>query len=78
MKRIVGLRGIADQFDLYLIDQYGVLHDGIAAYPGAIDGFARLGSSGRKVIVLTNSGKGASENGEKKSSTLRRPNTETS
>jgi HAD superfamily hydrolase (TIGR01459 family) len=62
MKRIVGLRGIADQFDLYLIDQYGVLHDGIAAYPGAIDGFARLGSSGRKVIVLTNSGKGASEN----------------
>jgi HAD superfamily hydrolase (TIGR01459 family) len=61
MKRIVGLRDIAGQFDLYLVDQYGVLHDGVAAYPGAIDGLARLESSG-KVIVLTNSGKGASEN----------------
>jgi HAD superfamily hydrolase (TIGR01459 family) len=61
MKRIVGLRDIAGQFDLYLVDQYGVLHNGVAAYPGAIDGLARLESSG-KVIVLTNSGKGASEN----------------
>jgi HAD superfamily hydrolase (TIGR01459 family) len=62
MKRIAGLRDIADQFDLYLVDQYGVLHDGVAGYPGAIDGLARLASGGRKVIVLTNSGKGASEN----------------
>ena len=62
MKRIVGLRDIADQFDLYLVDQFGVLHDGVAAYPGAIDGLARLESSGRKVIVLTNSGKGAAAN----------------
>jgi HAD superfamily hydrolase (TIGR01459 family) len=61
MKRIVGLRDIAGQFDLYLVDQYGVLHNGVAAYPGAIDGLARLESYG-KVIVLTNSGKGASEN----------------
>jgi HAD superfamily hydrolase (TIGR01459 family) len=62
MKRIAGLREIADQFDLYLVDQYGVLHDGAAAYPGAIDAMARLASGGRRIIVLTNSGKGASEN----------------
>jgi HAD superfamily hydrolase (TIGR01459 family) len=62
MKRIAGLREIADQFDLYLVDQYGVLHDGVAAYPGAVDAIARLASGGRKVVVLTNSGKGASEN----------------
>ena len=62
MKRIAGLSDIADQFDLCLVDQYGVLHDGVAGYPGAIDGLARLASGGRKVIVLTNSGKGASEN----------------
>jgi len=62
MKPIVGLRQIADQFDLFLVDQFGVLHDGVAAYPGVIDGLARLASRGRKAVVLTNSGKGAAAN----------------
>lgn len=62
IKRIVGLREIAGQFDLYLVDQYGVLHDGVIAYPGAIDAWNRLGSDGQKVVVLTNSGKDASDN----------------
>jgi HAD superfamily hydrolase (TIGR01459 family) len=62
MKRIDGLREIADQFDLFLVDQYGVLHDGVAAYPGAIEGLAKLASSGRKIVVLTNSGKSAAAN----------------
>jgi HAD superfamily hydrolase (TIGR01459 family) len=62
MERITGLSDIADQFDLYLVDQYGVLHDGVAAYPGVIDGLVRLRSRGSRVIVLTNSGKDASQN----------------
>jgi HAD superfamily hydrolase (TIGR01459 family) len=62
MKHINGLNEIADQFDLYLVDQYGVLHDGAAAYPGAIEALARIASCGRKVVVLTNSGKGAAAN----------------
>jgi HAD superfamily hydrolase (TIGR01459 family) len=62
MKAITGLSEIADRFDLFLVDQYGVLHDGIAAYPGAIEGLAELASRGRKVVVLTNSGKGAAAN----------------
>ncbi|QQO16261.1 TIGR01459 family HAD-type hydrolase [Bradyrhizobium diazoefficiens] len=56
------MRDIADQFDVYLVDQYGVLHDGVAAYPGAIDGLARIADHARDVIVLTNSGKNASDN----------------
>ena len=62
MKRIDGLRDIADHFDLYLVDQYGVLHDGVVAYPGAIDGMVRIHTRGRRVFVLTNSGKGAADN----------------
>jgi HAD superfamily hydrolase (TIGR01459 family) len=62
MERITGLSDIADQFDLYLVDQYGVLHDGVGAYPGVIDGLVRLRSRGSRVIVLTNSGKDASQN----------------
>src|SRR5437762_3518014 len=62
MKRIGGLREIADQFDLLLVDQYGVLHDGTAPYPGAIEALAAISSRGRKVIVLTNSGKSSAAN----------------
>jgi HAD superfamily hydrolase (TIGR01459 family) len=62
MKRIGGLREIADQFDLFLVDQYGVLHDGVAAYPGAIDGLVKITSHGRKLVVLTNSGKSSAAN----------------
>ncbi|WP_426435751.1 TIGR01459 family HAD-type hydrolase [Bradyrhizobium genosp. P] len=62
MKRIAGLREIADQFDLFLVDQYGVLHDGIAPCRGTIDGLARIAACGRKIILLTNSGKGAAAN----------------
>ena len=62
MKHIDGLSEIADQFDLYLVDQYGVLHDGAAAYPGAIEGLSRIAACARKVVILTNSGKGAAAN----------------
>jgi HAD superfamily hydrolase (TIGR01459 family) len=62
MKRIGGLHEIADQFDLFLVDQYGVLHNGVAAYPGAIDGLIKLTSHGRKIVVLTNSGKSSATN----------------
>jgi HAD superfamily hydrolase (TIGR01459 family) len=62
MKRIGGLREIADRFDLFLVDQFGVLHDGVAAYPGAIDGLIKLTSHGRTVVVLTNSGKSSAAN----------------
>jgi HAD superfamily hydrolase (TIGR01459 family) len=62
MERIGGLREIADHFDLFLVDQYGVLHDGVAAYPGAIEGLSRIRSRGRRVVVLTNSGKGSAAN----------------
>jgi HAD superfamily hydrolase (TIGR01459 family) len=62
MKRIDGLNEVADQFDLYLVDQYGVLHDGIAACPGAIEAMTRIASPRRKLVVLTNSGKSAVAN----------------
>jgi len=62
MKRIGGLREIADHFDLLLVDQYGVLHDGTAPYPSAIEALAGIAARGRKVVVLTNSGKSSAAN----------------
>lgn len=65
INRIAGLREIADRYDLFLVDQYGVLHDGVAACLGTIDGLNRLAASGRKVVILTNSGKSAAANLER-------------
>jgi HAD superfamily hydrolase (TIGR01459 family) len=62
MRRIVGLRDIARDFDAMLIDQFGVLHDGHALYPGAAAAMAELAALGIPVVVMTNSGKRAAPN----------------
>lgn len=59
---VEGLAEIAHLFDAFLVDQFGVLHDGHDAYPGAIDGLARLKATGAKVGLISNSGKRASPN----------------
>ena len=45
------------QVDAWVVDQFGVLHDGRQAYPGAADALRRLVTRGDPVIVLSNSGK---------------------
>jgi HAD superfamily hydrolase (TIGR01459 family) len=65
MHRIDGLRDIAGDFDAMLIDQFGVIHDGRALYPGAAEVMAQLHALGIPVIVMTNSGKRAAPNIER-------------
>lgn len=38
-----------------LLDQFGVLHDGRAPYPGAIDAVKALHEAGLKIVLLSNS-----------------------
>jgi len=59
---IAGLREIADRFDHVLLDQYGVLHEGRAVFPPARDCVIALRKAGKRVLVLSNSGKRAAEN----------------
>jgi HAD superfamily hydrolase (TIGR01459 family) len=54
-KPVAGLSDIAADYDLFLIDQWGVLHDGRTPYPGAIEALERLRETGARVIVLSNS-----------------------
>lgn len=56
-KLVSGLSEIVDEFDLFLIDQWGVLHDGENAHDGAVEALERLKETGKKVIILSNSGK---------------------
>ena len=62
---ISGLRAIADRFDHVLLDQWGTLHEGKAIFPDARECVSRLREAGKRVLVLSNSGKRASRNQER-------------
>lgn len=49
-----GLVEIADQFDAFLLDSFGVLNVGDRSIPGAAACLARLREMGKRLIVLTN------------------------
>ena len=49
-----GLLEIADQFDPFLLDSFGVLNVGDRPIPGAPECIAALRAMGKQVIVLTN------------------------
>ena len=57
-----GIAGLIDRFDVFFLDQYGVLHDGAAPYPGALQCLRMIRTAGRKIVILSNSGKRAAEN----------------
>jgi HAD superfamily hydrolase (TIGR01459 family) len=54
-RRLTGLAAIAERFDGVLLDQWGVLHDGAKAPPGAIDAVASLAADGKRLVVVSNS-----------------------
>lgn len=51
---ISGVREVADRYDAFLVDSYGVLQDGRALYPESVECLEMLRSIGRAVIILTN------------------------
>ncbi|MDR3516179.1 MAG: TIGR01459 family HAD-type hydrolase [Azospirillaceae bacterium] len=51
---IPGLAAIADHYDGLIVDLWGVLHDGIRAYPGAIDCLRQLKAIHKPVCLLSN------------------------
>ena len=50
-----GLRDIVDKYDVFLLDMWGVMHDGFVAYDGVIDAVQKLKQAGKTMIVLSNS-----------------------
>lgn len=50
-----GVRALASQYDAFLIDLWGVVHDGKQPFPGAVEALRELASAGRRVVFLTNS-----------------------
>ncbi|MFZ4539386.1 TIGR01459 family HAD-type hydrolase [Propionivibrio sp.] len=51
------LSAAVEHYDTFLIDQWGVLHDGRMPYPGTVHCLHRLLGAGKQVILISNSGK---------------------
>lgn len=54
---LAGISGLVGDFDGYVVDQWGVLHDGTQPYPGALACLEQLRVAGKHIVVLTNSGR---------------------
>ena len=54
MRSLLGLHAIAGEYDGFILDLWGVIHDGVRPYPGAVDCMASLRAAGKRVVLLSN------------------------
>jgi len=59
------LADLAERYDAFLVDQFGVLRDDERAYPGANDALVRLKALGKSIIILSNSGRSGDYNADR-------------
>jgi HAD superfamily hydrolase (TIGR01459 family) len=57
-----GIESLAERYQVFLLDQFGVLHDGQRPYPGVMDALAALKRANKMVVLVSNSGKRAEPN----------------
>ena len=62
---MMGLPDLAERHDVFLVDQFGVLHDGVRAFPGAANALAKLKATGATIVLLSNSGRPAAPNADR-------------
>jgi HAD superfamily hydrolase (TIGR01459 family) len=54
LNAVSGVRELAADYDGYILDLWGVVHDGVNPYPGVLDCMARLVGAGKRVVLLSN------------------------
>jgi len=45
---------LAARYDAFILDLWGVIHDGVTAFPHAVDCLRRLRAAGKRTLLLTN------------------------
>lgn len=53
-RRVAGLSELADEYDGMMCDVWGVLHNGVAAWPEAVEALTRFRARGGRVVMITN------------------------
>ena len=51
---VAGLSDLAEAYDGFIVDLWGVLHDGVTAFPAALDCMAALRARGKRIAILSN------------------------
>lgn len=59
---VASVAPLAAAFEGFILDQWGVLHDGTHPYPRAAECLTRLRAAGKRIVVLSNSGKREADN----------------
>jgi HAD superfamily hydrolase (TIGR01459 family) len=54
VKLLPGLSAITPDYDGFILDLWGVIHDGIKLYDGVVDTMEKLHSAGKSYIMLSN------------------------
>ena len=49
-----GVAELADRYDGFLLDLWGVLHDGRSPMPGAVETLQNLKHAGKRIVILSN------------------------
>jgi HAD superfamily hydrolase (TIGR01459 family) len=54
MRLLNGFASIAAEYDGFVLDLWGVIHDGVNAFPHAVDCLAHLRDAGKQTLLLSN------------------------
>lgn len=54
MEHLSGFASMADLYDGFVLDLWGVIHDGVSAFPDAVECLKRLQVAGKRTVLLSN------------------------
>ena len=54
IRLVPGIGALAPRYDGFILDLWGVVHDGVAPMPGALECLRRLIEAGKRVVLLSN------------------------
>ena len=54
MKELNHLAAIFEKYDTFIIDLWGVMHNGVALNPNAIEAVDQLQKHAKKIVILSN------------------------
>jgi len=54
MEHLPGFASLAERYDGFILDLWGVIHDGVNAFPHAVDCLTKLRALGRRTLLLSN------------------------